>query len=223
MHLLTDGDSQPKLRKANEYGYHTAGLMLAPHLVGQRGNVCPDSTPECRRHCLAFSGRGGMGAVITARRKRTQLWFDDPDQFLALLDADLEALIRKAERRGLRPACRLNTLSDIPWEETDVIENFPEIQFYDYTKSVKRARRFLNGLLPSNYHLTLSRSELNKPECAAFLRAGGTVSSVFDRLPRGPHVVDGDVHDLTFLHPPGSLIALSPKGSLIKADSPFKA
>ena len=36
---------------------------------------------------------------------------------------------------------------------------FPEVQFVDYTKNVKRALMHAAGMLPKNYHLTFSRSQ----------------------------------------------------------------
>ena len=228
MKLLTLAESNPKFAKSLRRGYYTAGLMLAPHRTSGI-NVCPDSTPECRKHCLAFAGRGKMFRSV--RVQRTRWWHEDPESFLRALDDELETLIRKARQMGMKPACRLNVLSDIPWEEeTNVFDNFPEIQFYDYTKSVKRACRSMDGGYPwpGNYHLTLSHSEINSDDCRMFLKNGGTVAWIIEDLDtwlescRFP-LVDGEEHDLTFLHPSGTIIALSPKGSLVKASSPFKS
>ena len=58
---------------------------------------------------------------------------------------------------------------------------FPNVQFYDYTKSVSRMLKYLDGGLPSNYDLTFSRSEDNDAECDIILAEGGNVAMVFKK------------------------------------------
>ncbi|NJN64746.1 MAG: hypothetical protein HC882_07625 [Acidobacteria bacterium] len=95
------------------------------------------------------------------------------------------------------------------------------MKFYDYTKNFKRMERFLSDpWWYPNYHLTFSRSEKNEDECRKVLAMGGNVSTVLrgqaELLRRfGPKIsaVDGDAHDLTFLHPPGSVLVLKAKGA----------
>jgi hypothetical protein len=93
----------------------------------------------------------------------------------------------------------------------------------DYTKSVKRALEHARGQLPSNYHLTFSRSETNEAQCLEVLAAGGNVAVVFaGSFPveyLGFPVINGDAHDLRHLDPRGCVVALSPKGTRAKRDA----
>jgi len=96
---------------------------------------------------------------------------------------------------------------------------FSFVQFVDYTKNHLRMKR----ALPDNYHLTLSRSEINGAQCIAALKAGHNVAVVFGgSLPdtwSGFPVVNGDLHDLRHLDPRGGyVIGLSPKGRKAKRD-----
>jgi hypothetical protein len=88
---------------------------------------------------------------------------------------------------------------------------FPSVQFYDYTKSIHRMRQQAIGLLPDNYDLTFSRSEVNAHEVSEVLdEIGGRVAIVFDG-PLPYDVTEGDDDDLRFLDPAG-IIGLKAKG-----------
>jgi hypothetical protein len=102
------------------------------------------------------------------------------------------------------------------------MEIYPDVQFYDYGKNLKRMIKFLMGGMPKNYHLTFSRSESNQSACEIVLGMGGNVAMVFkDKLPEmfmGKQVFGGDTHDLRFLDPKGSIIGLIAKGTRGKSD-----
>jgi hypothetical protein len=102
-----------------------------------------------------------------------------------------------------------------------LIDCFPDIPFVDYTKNPRRFDR----KIPSNYHLTFSRSETNEPKCIELLNRGVNVAVVFKgEKPatwNGFNVIDGDLHDLRQLDPRGAIgvvIGLSPKGHKAKRD-----
>jgi len=256
MKLLT---SNAKLEKCAKFGALSVGLQLMPATrlrdVAIMGftNICPDSTPGCRAACLASAGRGSFPVVRSARKARTRLFKSDRRRFLDQLHLELSAHERRSARQGLRPAVRLNVLSDIPWEEIDptLFSHHPELVFYDYSKSYDRALDFcLSGDHPRNYHLTFSWSGQNLAQCLTVLSAGGNVAiPVSDRikthcLSDGQFppfeeteqsvrfelsginhgdltFVDGDVHDLTYQHPPGSILLLSQKGKAKRDRSGF--
>lgn len=215
-----------KLEKTNngKSAFLTCGLQLAPAAISGR-NVCKHSTEHCRPpHCVAYTGLGHMSSTIAGRIRRTNLFFDDRDAFAATLAKDIRAHIRKAKREGVRPAVRLNTFSDIPWERTPlcidgekitVIDAFAdEVVFYDYTKYPHTERPSTSA-----YHLTYSASGTNMDMCMDALAAGHNVAVVFDTkkgqaLPRMFHgfpVIDGDESDLRFLDPAGHIVGLRVK------------
>ena len=220
MKLLTMGAASPKLIKSDNagLGYLSAIQYLAPAKTSGR-NVCPHASAGCRAACLYTAGRGMTNGVQTARLNRTNLFFDNRELYWELLRGELESFGKRAARLKKRPAVRPNGTSDIPWErlQPELFNWFNWFQFYDYTKDVKRMLRFCAGEFPANYHLTFSRSETNDNDCRRVLRAGGNVSVVFrtDDFPRwflGAPVVNGDAHDLTFVHPAGSVVGLYAKG-----------
>src|SRR5262245_13666417 len=105
-------------------------------MANDRANLCPMSSPGCEAGCLNLAGRGPMDSVQTGRARKRALFLNDRDTFQADIRHDIRALIREAQRKGLKPAVRLNGTSDIVWERVwpEVFAEFPEIQFYDYTK-----------------------------------------------------------------------------------------
>jgi hypothetical protein len=223
MSLLNSGNS--KTRKGEKKGFTTYGLHLAPaNLSGF--NVCKDASGGCAAACLNTAGRGKMTMVQSARIKKTLFFFQDKQKFLAELWQEVEKSIKSAARKNMIPCFRLNLTSDLPWEKIkfngqSVIEAFPEVTFYDYTKSPTRMSSFLSGEFPKNYHLTFSRSESNGNLCESFLASGGNVAMVFRKsLPdtfKGFKVVDGDDTDLRFLDGSGVIVGLKEKG-LAKKD-----
>lgn len=239
--LLTPDGYNPKLKKGRARGYASAVLHLAPASLSGY-NVCPSATLGCRAACLNTAGHGGIvkrgettNEIQLARIARTRLFFQDRFAFNALLVKSIEAHIRRALRRGLTPVVRLNGTSDLPWERLllndgrTVLETFPGIQFYDYTKVAKRAIANARGEHPANYALTFSRAESNQADVDAVMAAGANVAVVFN-LPavnvvpigyNGARVIDGDADDLRFLDPRGVVVGLKAKGRGRRDDSGF--
>lgn len=227
MKLLNAGNS--KTRKGEKKGFTTYGIHLAPsNLSGF--NVCKDASQGCAAACLNTAGRGAMSSVQRARIAKTQLFFRDKATFLEMLWQEIASGIKASSRKGMVPCFRLNLTSDLPWEKIPhdgktIFSAFPDVQFYDYTKSPERMTAFLAGDFPSNYHLTFSRSETNGELAMAFLKSGGNVAMVFRKsLPSsyaGFPVVDGDETDLRFLDGKGTIVGLKEKGLAKKDESGF--
>jgi hypothetical protein len=106
---------------------------------------------------------------------------------------------RRADKLGMRACFRLNLTSDIPFEAKvnqvdgkSVFQHFPDFQFYDYTKGLKRA---VNNCI-DNYHLTFSRAESNGDAVKIAMQAGLNIATVFrGSLPKrwkGLEVINGD-------------------------------
>lgn len=215
-----------KTVKGEDHGYLTGILYLAPADISGR-NVCSCSTEGCRFACLNTAGRGAMSAVQQARIRRTNMYYDERERFLAHLVSDIHLLRTRAQGRDLTPCVRLNGTSDLPWERVapELFTSFHDVQFYDYTKRPGRTPN-----LPPNYSLTFSRSETNEQDCLAELEAGVNVACVFHKLPNQATytlagqtypLVSGDLHDLRFLDPTPAIVALSAKGRARRDTSGF--
>ena len=212
--------SNPKMLKSVEFGYLTAILHLAPHTESGT-NLCPKASIGCSNACLYKQGMGKFENVQKARLERTKLYLENPIEFQSKLYWDIEKLKRLAEKQGLTPAVRLNGTSDIPKLAFKVAKDFPEIQFWDYTKILATLKR---SDIPKNYHLTFSRSESNAIEAFEALQLGYSVATVFDKLPtryHGYEVINGDIHDLRFLDKPNVIVGLLAKGTAKKDESGF--
>ena len=233
MALLTTGN--PKIEKGLKKGFLPFILHLAPaDLSGYE--TCPKRSAGCTAACLNTAGRGGMykrgettNAIQQARIRKTRMFFENREEFLAELIKEIRAGIKRATKLGLVPCFRFNGTSDIVWERVFVtdasgmkitlFEMFPDVQFYDYTAIVKR-----NVAKFKNYHLTFSRKESNAADTAEAIRRGMNVAVVFDNLPEtwnGVPVFAGDETDLRFLDPTGVIVGLKAKGKAKKDTSGF--
>ena len=203
--------ANPKIQKGTKMGYLSFILHLAPATLSGK-ETCPKRTAGCTAACLNTAGRGGMfkkgentNVIQKARIRKTNMFFEARDEFMAALEADINKGIKMAAKLGLTPAFRLNGTSDLSWEKYGIIEKFPTVQFYDYTKVLGRKISHL-----PNYHLTFSKADGNDADCAKALAQGMSVVAVYDAIPEG--VPSADETDLRFLDPKGVMLGLKAKG-----------
>jgi hypothetical protein len=246
MHLLSVGN--PKTLKGMAQGYNTYILHLAPSTLSGH-NTCPKATAGCISACLNTAGRGGMfkrgentNTIQQARIRKTQLFYNDRDQFMSLLVKDILLAIKQSAKAGLIPVFRLNGTSDLSWEKypvkmdnvyyRNIFEAFPYIQFYDYTKVLGRK---VSGI--SNYSLTFSAADGNDADVMKAWQSGYNIAMVFgikktlpmpdtvDFYGNGFHakapVFNGDESDLRFLDPRGVVVGLYAKGKAKKDTTGF--
>ena len=221
--------SNTKIRKGEKSGFKTAGIHLAPHKLSGH-NTCVAASKGCAAACLNTAGMGAYSTVQAARIKKTKMFFEDRGNFLNTLIKEIQSAIKKAKKNNMTPAFRLNLTSDIAWEKITInnqtiMEMFPDVSFYDYTKIPRRMLNFINGKFPKNYHLTFSRSENNQTHADIVMGCGGNVAVVFrGKLPntyKGKKVINGDENDLRFLDPKGVIVGLVEKGKAKKDASGF--
>ena len=215
--LLTQPEGSYKLNKSET---PTWSLSLAQHRLAGF-NVCPASTPACRRVCVADSGKGNMSSVKRGRVWRTRALRADPVAFVSLLVHEVDRAVRKMDGRQI--AIRLNAFSDVRWEVVApwLFDRWTvgQVQFYDYTKIVGRTP-------PSNYHLTMSATERTTEADILALPSEVPVAVIFGTLrgrplPKfyaGRPVHDADLDDERFNDPIGSIAGLRAKGHLLQGD-----
>jgi len=223
MKLLSTAN--PKIQKGTKLGYLSFILHLAPADLSGR-ETCPKRTAGCTSACLNTAGRGGMfkrgentNMIQQARIRKTRMFFEARDEFMAQLEKDIRLGIKQASKLGLTPVFRLNGTSDLAWEKYGIIDKFPGVQFYDYTKVLGRKVQHLK-----NYHLTFSAADGNDADVQKAVAQGMNVAVVFDRLPEtymGRTVEDADQHDLRFLDPKGTVAGLKAKGRAKKDTTGF--
>jgi hypothetical protein len=225
------GTSSAKTEKGELIGYTTYIMYLAPHKQNTKGkNVCANASKGCAKACLYKSGRGKFSNVELARINKTDYFFGDRSGFLEQLIKEISKAEKKHTKNQSDYCVRLNGTSDLPFENIkykgqNLFEMFPNVQFYDYTKSLSKMFKYLDGGLPSNYHLTFSRSEDNDADCDIILANGGNVAMVFkDEIPstyRGYKVINGDKTDLRFLDEDNVIVGL--KYKKVNAESDLEA
>jgi len=217
--------SNVKTIKGEKLGVKTAILYLAPGSISGV-NLCGFASKGCLKSCIYLQGMGKFSNVQEARIAKTKLFLSDRKAFVEMLKKDIQAHIKRANKEGMTPAVRLNGTSDIGWElekgedGKNLMESFPNVQFYDYTKSPIRALKFHLGKLPSNYDLTFSKSESNIFQLRELI-GRVNVAMVFstkkgEALPMeymGRKVIDGDESDARFLDEKGTIVGLRAKGT----------
>lgn len=202
-----------KTVKGSSQGYLTGILYLAPSKLSGI-DICPFASKGCIDACLFSAGRGRFYLTTRQRVLKTVAYHIDQRRFVDTLKVSIRKLKTKAKNKGMIPVVRLNGTSDIAFDtKTDIIQEFSDTQFYDYTKI---PQRFLFPL-PKNYSLTFSLSEDNEVDARFVLSRGENVAVVFKDgiLPKeymGYPVVNGDDTDLRFLDPKGCIIGLKAKG-----------
>jgi hypothetical protein len=242
MKLLSTGN--PKTLKGMKQGYNTYIMHLAPSTLSGH-NTCPKATIGCINACLNTAGRGGMfkkgentNNIQKARIRKTQLFYNNRDEFMSLLVKDILLAIKQSAKANLIPVIRLNGTSDISWEKypvkmgnviySNIFEAFGYIQFYDYTKVLGRK---VNNI--SNYHLTFSAADGNDNDVYEAIKQGYNIAVVFNlkkTLPMPEYhrfnnqvrpVYNGDESDLRFLDPDNHIVGLYAKGKAKKYTSGF--
>lgn len=218
--------------KSLKYSELTLSLYLAPAKMSGY-EVCPGRTAECTKYCLNQSGKN-LGPqkvkgdfINRSRITKTKLFFEHRDFFMNWLIAEIEAAIRKAERMTYKLSIRLNNTSDIDPEEfqingVNLLEMYPDIQFYEYTKVASRADLMKKY---KNYDVTFSYTGYNLTECQNMLLNKIRVAVVFKNLPeewQGHKVIDGDEYDMRYKDKKDVIVGLKFKTVRSKLTSKVK-
>ena len=212
-----------KMRLSKENGTITYCLYLAPaNMSGYE--VCPCST-FCRQFCLNGSGlnkaeildKGASGSRINISRiKKTRLFFENKPLFMQILIHEITKAKNYAKKHNMGFSVRLNGTSDLSpedfvYEGKNILQIFPNVQFYDYTKVPARFNLIHKY---GNYDLTFSYNGHNINTCKQFLKQGGKVAVVFanqEMLPlsfMGYPVWDANTYDMRYLDPASHIMGL---------------
>jgi hypothetical protein len=243
------GGVSAKLGKSVAYSFWTPGLYLASGAVAGFNDLCPFASDGCRKNCLLVTGQRAqdkktaleiigrlrkgvdVGIQVNVALLRTYLYLFNYPDFVDLMNQAMVLHGEFAHRHGLDFAVRLNATSDIAWELPrdghSFILDYPDVQFYDYTKDPTRAFRYATDpSWPKNYYLTFSYSEINMAWCLIMLRLGVSITVPFNLslgeeyhktdkagrrhehaiLPKtifGKNIVDGDLFDMRFFEATG--------------------
>ena len=220
--------------KSIEYNELVYTIYLAP--ADSSGyEVCPLRNTECTDLCLNESGMNRMNMndelINRSRIKKTQLFFENREYFVKWMVYEIELTKLKAEKLGMSFSVRINNTSDInplsfyldvDGKKLNVLDLFPDVQFYDYTKVPNRMKLMM---LYPNYDLTFSYDGHNKETCLRMLENNVRVAVVFDKLPGelwGYKVIDGDLYDMRYRDEKNVIIGLKFKRVRKKLNKNYK-
>ena len=221
-----------KMMKSYNHNVATYCVYLAPANMagrtkkGTRINVCPMSQ-HCKELCLNSAGHNKADILANgkenvresliniSRIKKTKLFYNDRDLYMDILIHEINRDRSYAKRNCMEFSVRLNGTSDLSPEimkkdGKNILEIFPDVQFYDYTKVYNRTK--LMKFYP-NYDITFSYDGYNWDQCEQFLNDGGKVAVVFDsetmpKYYKGYKVIDANGYDMRYLDPKGCIMGL---------------
>ena len=217
-------DTNAKTVKGQKLGYMTGILYMAPAKVSGYQVCSMSAIAQCEEACLYTAGRGAFNNVQNSRINKTCIFFEYRTEFMLRLVKNIISLINKANKNGMIPLIRLNGTSDIKWENIsfeyqgveykNIMELFPDVQFYDYTKIANRQD------IPSNYDLTFSYSGVLQYQKYVNIakKAGMRIAVVFRKASEiparfmGMECIGGDNSDVRHDEPRGVVVALYAKG-----------
>jgi hypothetical protein len=223
--LLRSGADNVKLAKSDAIGeYLTFNLSLMPWKYSGF-QTCPIGQ-DCHLDCIGHkSGNNVFRTTQIAKIKRTQAFFKIRPEFMRVLREDIEKIYYAPSPHSM--AVRLNTYSDIPWEEYGIVDAYPGIMFYDYTKLFSRVS--IRTYHRENYDLTYSLSaKRHNLEAIQDLNGHNRLAMVVSRpvyksirqtylsgtdsfTYKGVTFYNGELHDLTFKYPKKGVLILKEK------------
>lgn len=250
VNLLTSDHANAKTAKNAQFeAYQSFILHLSPatmafEYIGRRGTVCPLASAGCKTACLNTAGRGRFDSIQLSRLRKTLYFILFRDEFMSHLNKEIAKLNKKACLNAKQLVVRLNGTSDIQWENIElnqlqlltntnvndlgkifkpnIFEAYPNVQFYDYTKIVRRLNKVSQY---DNYFVIFSASESNHDDSRQALALGFNVAMVFSTIPetyKGHRVINGDMHDFRFLDQGrGVIVGLKAKGKAKQDTSGF--
>lgn len=209
-----------KTVKGEKKGYLTGIMYLSPYTISGE-NMCANAgIADCSDACLYSAGRGRMATVSFPRLRKTLFWQQYNDKALRVMAKDIDLLKVKAKYDNLIPVVRPNGTSDIRIERYGIVQEYHDLQWYDYTKLANRRG------LPSNYDLTFSYSgaAAYQSQVKIALENGMRLAVVFrdkamlaDMVANGAFygraIVDADESDLRFLEAANVISGLAAKGN----------
>lgn len=204
-----------------------ASLSMMPTPI-----LCPSSKAAgCFDTCLKYVGQWARAeSVVNSRQSKTDWYMQDREGFLDRLRRELRNFAKTCAKQGVQGVVRLNVLSDISWEEHGIPQEFPELQFYDYTKRGLRVQRIAEahkrGEL-ENYKIMFSYSgrEQFNTQVNLALTTDVPVAVVF-KGPMPPEffgrpVVNGDDSDWDNANAGRVIVGLKAKGAAVNDATGF--
>lgn len=184
-------NASSKIVKGESLNLDTYILYLAASDLSGVVNTCSHASEGCRAACLVNSGRASFDQGINrARILRTAIYAASRKHFSVLLFDEIAKAKAKAARNGRTFAVRLNGTSDLSprafkVDGVNVLEAFPDVAFYDYTKVWARA----DQVWPANYALTYSWTDGREwSDAVALMQRGHAVAVPFADLNRAGRI-----------------------------------
>lgn len=219
-----------KVVKGEKFGYLSAVCYMTPAFAFAGGNTCSHHTlGNCAGPCLVHSGHMSLKEAIEARADRLALFLKNPALFFEILSRELMLLEKRAHKKELKAAGRMNGTTDLNWvkirfDGKTIFEHFPGICWYDYTKNPRLAEDYL----AAGISITFSwYKKADTQKVLELLDRGVNIAIAYkDQIPEFQKIgdrmvptINGDAHDLCFEDPRGVIRALKYKFATMAKNS----
>jgi hypothetical protein len=209
-----------KISKTNKDGIVNIAMFLAPadKVASESHTLCFWAKEnKCKANCIAEQGRLGMPQGQFAQLWKTAALLLRPEWFRSRVVKELKDLVKKHGAENLR--VRPDGTSDLLWDW--LVEMFPDVKFYGYTKGIKKIQRNRH----KNLSLTFSGSNANsivRLRTAQAIKMGMNVALALNTgktkdewTPPSNHhrLLDMDKQDDRTQDPVGAIGLLKRKGS----------
>jgi hypothetical protein len=219
-----------KIVKGEKFGYLTGVCYMSPAVAFDGGNTCSHhKAGDCRGPCLVSSGHMALDGAVEARADRLALLLKDPALYFEILSRELKALQKRAKRKGIKTAGRMNGTTDLDWSRIQfngktIFQHFPRIAWYDYTKNPKLAENYISAGISVTFSW-YKRADTST--VLSLLDRGVNVAIAYkDRLAetqkiggRSVPVINGDQSDLRFEDVRGVVVGLKYKFATMSKNS----
>jgi hypothetical protein len=155
--LLTANAKIRKSGKKHGISLYNFGI---PAYKSQSGLITCPAAGSCAKGCYAQQGAYVFGNVKPVFEWRLQV--TQSDEFVSLMQAELDAAKRKAAKRGQRVVIRIHDSGDfysVPYLKRwlAIMDANKDVHFYAYTKQVRLFKRLET---PANFRLIFSEGGL---------------------------------------------------------------
>jgi len=129
--MFTNGNIKTDKNKHIEglEDYLIKRLNFAPAKISGY-EVCASKSKGCEGACLHEAGNPvHMPQKTLGRVNRTLFYFKERAKFLSMMTREIRNHEINCKKKNLKPVVRLNTTSDIMWENHKIMELFPNVIF----------------------------------------------------------------------------------------------
>lgn len=162
---------------------------------GKGCNTCGYETAGCSSACLSESGQLASPAAHIAKEARTSMAWENPAQYLGLLNHGIQTFSRMAQKAGKTPVVRMGGTSEsllhLMQASEAIIAGNPETQFSEYSKinvrDAIRPEQEVPANHPNQFVIPSITEHTSTERMRQFRDQGRNMAVPFNRVPHSTY------------------------------------